>query len=384
MVSLISCGIINKNIIILVIGGISRFFSKLTLYLTNCQFNKNPIIVGITVGLGKCLAIFPYIFVKIRSRRLNIKNNIYEKHLIIVDSKAKYYKKIRCQKYSLILLSSFLDFFQKADSYIFSAYLLNSFWMLDILFLSIFSFLILKTRLYIFHYLCLIIIIFLSIILIIIELYHNEKIELQHILSALFVEIIYSLIMVINKYSMEYKFCLPYEICFYEGFFSLIGNIIILIIYIKNNINFISKEENNSGDNDLKYILKNINSFEIFIFILSIFLRFIYNLFAILTVKYFTPSYIVIYIVIGEIIFTFLNIRDWVIAIITILIFLITLFLILVYTEIIELNFCSLQKNTRRNIIERATSDLIESQIYIRNNDLNDITDDSDDEEEGK
>ena len=45
------------------------------------------------------------------------------------------------------------------------------------------------------------------------------------------IEVIYSLINVINKYSMEYCYCVPYEISFYQGLFALIIFTILLIIF---------------------------------------------------------------------------------------------------------------------------------------------------------
>ena len=66
------------------------------------------------------------------------------------------------------------------------------------------------------------------------------------------VEVIYSLVAVLNKYTMEICYCTPYEISFYQGIFALIVNIALLIFYTKNDIleddyKFINKEKINKG-----------------------------------------------------------------------------------------------------------------------------------------
>ena len=148
----------------------------------------------------------------------------------------------------------------------------------------------------------------------------------------------YSIKNVINKYSIEYHFCLPYEIGFYEGFFALVLNIILLYF--------------TSLDNFHKYY-RDLNKEEILIFILIMICRWFFNLFGLLIVKEYTPSHVVLMLIIGEIAFIFFISVIWKL-IITIIIFLILLFMLLVFTEIIELNFWGLQYDTKKNITERA------------------------------
>ena len=60
------------------------------------------------------------------------------------------------------------------------------------------------------------------------------------------------------------------------------------------------------------------------------------------------------------------------------LIFLIiSIFMILIFTEIIQLNFCGLSKMTKINIEKRAELDTIDSNSYIENDD-NDIVSEND------
>ena len=59
--------------------------------------------------------------------------------------------------------------------------------------------------------------------------------------------------------------------------------------------------------------------------------------------------------------------------IINLLLFLLILFMFLVFVEVIELNFFGLQKNTKRNIMERSQSE-IENNMDVDNRD-SDISD---------
>ena len=172
----------------------------------------------------------------------------------------------------------------------------NNFWIFDISFVNIFSFFILKRKLYRFQYLSLSMIIILRVVLNVINLY-NLKGKWLSLLTILSIEIMYSLKKVIHKYSMEYNYCLPNEIGFYEGFFVLIVNIILL--------------------------------------------------------KKYTPSHIVLILIIEEIAFAFSNNNNWKLYS-TIIIFIILFFMLLVFTQIIELNFWGLQNDIKKNILKRV------------------------------
>ena len=151
---------------------------------------------------------------------------------------------------------------------------------------------------------------------------------------------------------MNNFFCSPFEICFYEGLFALIMNIILLII---------SKKDKFSD------YYNALDSTEIIIFFILILSRLCFTLFGLLTVKYFTPSHDVLLLIIGEISFTFQYANNWKLYI-TIIFFCLIFFMLLVYTEIIEINLCNLQKYTKRNISIRSMS---QSEIPIFDDDDN-------------
>ena len=190
-----------------------------------------------------------------------------------------------------------MDCGQKILSFYYSKIINDNFWVFDIIFINIFSFFILKTKLYRYQYLSLLVIIILGIFLNIIyflkefNINNDDKIMdiLFNILLTLGVEILYSLTAVINKYSMEKNFCIPYELSFYEGIFALIVNIILLKFIVPGNFS--------------KYY-NNINSTEIISFISLMLSRLIFNLFGLITIKIYTSSHIALLLVIGEIAFS--------------------------------------------------------------------------------
>ena len=249
------------------------------------------------------------------------------------------FNRIKHYKYFFILIGGISDCLQKFLSFYFVDEFENNIWIFNIFFFSIFSFFILKTKLYIHQYISLISIIYLGIVQIIINLY--GKFKFKRLLISFSTEVIYTFTIVINKYSMNNYFCSTFEIWFYEGFFEIIINIILLIYANK--------------DNFSDYY-KNLNSKEIRIFILLMFSRLSFKIFSLLTIKYFTPSHAVLLLIIGEISFAFDAENNYKLYL-TIIIYSIILFMILVFTEIIELNFCNLQKYTKKNIAERAITE---------------------------
>ena len=330
-------GKVDKKIILIIIGSLSKFFISLIALKLGNKMENHPLIYNLNAGIGMCLSIFPFIYIKIiTKKKIKKENSINRISLIYTNVSEIHYDNIRIQKFLLILLSSIFDFGQKFVTFYNNENIENNFWIFDLFFLCIFSIIILKTKLYKFQYLSLSIIIFLGIIINVINLYNAENKEI--IIIILSIEIMYSLKNVINKYSIEYHFCLPYEIGFYEGFFSLVLNVILL--------NFTNL------DNFYNYY-KDLDKKEIFIFILIMICRWLFNIFGLLIVKEYTPSHIVLMLISGEIAFTFFISIIWKL-IITIIIFIILLFMLLVFTEIIELNFWGLQYDTKKNITERA------------------------------
>ena len=119
-------------------------------------------------------------------------------------------------------------------------------------------------------------------------------------------------------------------------------------------------------------------------FVLSAFGRIFSNLFGHIVIKHFTSSHIILVLILGEMALVFKEDQGWV-NITQFIIFCFALFMLLIFTEIIEINVCDLEKNTRKNIEIREKLDLneegrdtkgileddIEIELNSRNSDTN-------------
>ena len=163
-----------------------------------------------------------------------------------------------------------------------------------------------------------------------------------------------------QKYMME-KLYYPYwNIAFVPGVFlfpiALVLFIIQLVFYT---------------ENDIKMDLTN---FIIFKIVLPLIFNVIMSPLTILIVYYFPPDYILIISLLSSIVRTlrfcikFLTLRY---ISISIPLHIIQIFVMLIYLEILELNFCGLNKNTRRNIHLRSESDSTISQSETISEDSN-------------
>ena len=147
-----------------------------------------------------------------------------------------------------------------------------------------------------------------------------------------------------QKYMME-KLYYPYwNIAFVPGVFlfpiALVLFIIQLVFYT---------------ENDIK---KNLTNFIIFKIVLPLILNVIMSPLTILIVYYFPPDYILIISLLSSIVRTLtFCIRYLKFRYVSIPLHIIQIFVMLVYLEILELNFCGLNENTRRNIHLRSETD---------------------------
>jgi len=380
---LISCGEINKSLLFIIIGGICRLIYHIISFNLDIELNKYPIFKGLSVGLFMSLSFFPYIYIKLISKNRNNKNELkidksfYKKEYEKFNNK----KSFRISKYLFILLCSFLDCIEKILAFVIILDENNHIWIFNLIFTSIFSYFILNTKLYKHQYCISAILIVLCLALQILYFIDFNIYKLYKNFEALIIELIYCLNSVIIKYAMEYKFCTPYEICFFEGFFAFIINIILLIIVsnieIRKDSNLthflVTIEYNNKIYIDNYHsFFDEINKKELLLYFAILLNRFLFNLFALITTKYFTPCHLVLLMMIGDGYLSFKSKKDLKLYI-TIIIFWIIIFCVLVYTEIIELNFWNLEKNTKKNISKRANIKENEG-IYDEEiiNDLND------------
>ena len=187
--------------------------------------------------------------------------------------------------------------------------------------------------------------------------------DLPALFLSIFIEIIFSLEIVLAKYALEYYSCSPFEITFYNGFFSLILNIIILItttnIPLPKNFKYqtlfqISEHQGEKYLDNFYLYTDKIDFIEILLFVVITFGRFLCNLFSIFTLKYYSTSHILLVLILCGISLDWFN-KSTLDTILIVLILLFEFLAILIYCEIIELNFCGLQIYTKKNIQERKS-----------------------------
>jgi hypothetical protein len=240
-----------------------------------------------------------------------------------------------------------------------------------------------KAKLYKHQYISCIIIVVIGIAATVVGLLgQTDKIVIKLVL-CIGIEIMSSLAIVLSKFLMDHRDCSPYEVTFYEGIFALIVNSILLAIFT----NMPITDEDGKLDELLRlakydgkiYIdnffatFSNMSIGEVFLFILSALGRLISNLFGHIVVKHYTSSHIILVLIIGEIGLAFKDEHGWP-EIVQFSLFVLALFMLLIFTEIIEINACGLEENTRKNIDLREKeqamndNDTIGNILYNKNN----------------
>ena len=147
MGNLINFGVIDKSIILAVISGIGRYFSEIivsakiyNIYKNNI-IHEHPFVIGLSAGLGLSLSVIPNYYLNKNIKSMDIEQIKDEKRIYVQteEYKENYNEsKIRKQKILFLLLSSFLDFFQKCLSFTFILNIDINYWLLDIIYISIF------------------------------------------------------------------------------------------------------------------------------------------------------------------------------------------------------------------------------------------------------
>ena len=360
---LINYGKVDKNIIFPII-------SIIFIILENTIYNKFNILdnfyshifmICIGQSFGKILSFIPLIILNIINKNLSEENQIINDKLVYRKEYYEKYKSIKYKKYVLIILFSILNCLINILYYRVMLTVEFDYWLLDIIYIIIFSYFILKIKLYKHQYLSILIIFIAGITLNIINSL-KAKLDYIIILLSLLTEIVYCLNIIADKYLMEYTFCSPYEICFYDGIISLIIFIIALAISTNTEIKEDDYAVNYKGkfyvDNFYDYYDK-FNTKELFLLIFEIIYYFTYYLFPLITIQNYTAyHYLIILIFDFEVTFLIDFKIKWKFFL-NIILFALILFMLLVFNEIIEINCFGFQKNTRKSISERAELDLL-------------------------
>jgi hypothetical protein len=195
--------------------------------------------------------------------------------------------------------------------------------------------------------------------------YENITKNYKNYISFFFTEILFSLNYFLIKYFMHIKYMISYEILFYEGVFELTLGIITYII----------TTSINKLDNFIDFC-KEIkeNPLQVLVIIGLIIINFLYNTFLFIIIDAFSPFHIFLSNVLSEFIvfiYTFFEFNenyDYTKIILGFILLILCLFMILVYIEIIELNFCGLSNMTIKNIELRAQLDSLIDKVKSDDN----------------
>ena len=150
-----------------------------------------------------------------------------------------------------------------------------------------------------------------------------------------------------QKYMIDNLYHYYYNVVFALGLDLFICNTISLPAFLLNEK--LKKRFLESFD-DLQFLIPRF-------FIVMIF-QFIYFLLRILTLVYYTPTHLLICLSLSKFIVSLID-KGSNLKYISIIPFLFQFFSLMVYLEIIELNFCGLNKNTKRNIALREEQDML-------------------------
>ena len=286
----------------------------------------------------------------------------------------------RKNKYKLILMASLCEFISRfIEFFFFVIFGIKRIrggeitWLISFDFLAriVFSHFLLKTKIFIHHRITIILIIIslcsMSVCAFIV-LDEKDSRNWPYFISLGLKFIILSLGDVLNKRLFNEKFLLPHTLMFLRGIFNACMFIILIpiIIIIKNNKSEkLFKFWNINED-------KNMNIFiQIFLFILYIFF-FSFKIFCLMKVIYiFSPQYVAF---LNQVFYLFLllrcriNAKDNTAIIITdVFCLFIIIFSTLVFNEIIILNFCGLNENTKEALKLRESQEIDNIKASLKN-----------------
>ena len=349
----------------------------------NSKDIAQPFLNTYLFSFSDLLAIIPFLIVYIRSRRLKERIEIKEKKDLLRHRDWKRTKKF------LILISSvaFLDFASHVSSLIFyivygrnersvSENNLSSLLIFNTVIIYLLSRLILKTYFYKHHYFSFIINVVCILILGTIDIINiiNSKdkgttgMVLFYIAKKILSIVFYSIEDVIGKKLLLDSLASVYGLLLYRGLINVVLNFLFSIPFMFIEVTDTSKiiEGTNQRIEETGIIFKrilnlfdNLNFFKINLFVIT---NLFYNIFIWLIIDKFSPSHYSISLILES--FGTL-IRLWIIEpdtvdlpVLRMFIFFILIFGSFIHTEMIVINYCDLQKNTKLFLDEIEQKDI--------------------------
>ena len=365
----------------------------------NSKDIAQPFLNTYLFSFSDLLAIIPFLIVYVRSRRLKERIEIKEKKDLLRHRDWKRTKKF------LILISSvaFLDFASHVSSLIFyivygrnersvSENNLSSLLIFNTVIIYLLSRLILKTYFYKHHYFSFIINVVCILILGTIDIINIIKSKdkgttgmvLFYIAKKILSIVFYSIEDVIGKKLLLDSLASVYGLLLYRGLINVVLNCLFSIPFMFIEVTDTSKiiEGTNQRIEETGIVFKrilnlfdNLNFFKINLFVIT---NLFYNIFIWLIIDKFSPSHYSISLILES--FGTL-IRLWIIEpdtvdlpVLRMFIFFILIFGSFIHTEMIVINYCDLQKNTKLFLdeIEQKDIDSIKN-FRIDRRSLNDL-----------
>ena len=370
-------------------------FIFISIYLSYFSiFKAHQVVKSIFVSIGNILSFIPYL-ISLKSSRAsffkssnsikkkiakkdNMKQNKYKSLKINYEYNDELEDITKIKMYKLIFIS-IVEYIQ--NFLLFYGYIkfpTNSsvfLWNIDILSIHFLSKCFLSSTIHRHHILCLIIFSFMDIYISIIVI-TSPNFNYWQILFLICNNFLYSFKLVYNRRLMEYNFISPYKLCYIIGLINFILNIFTLIIftyfdekydiperyqvYIDNLFKYYNKVSNESLPSRIKEI------FFIFLYTIAVGLN---NMFLFLTIIYLSPYHylmtkILLSIGVNLVFMIMYTNAITYFTIITLCTYAFSLFILFIFLEIIELNFCDLNKNTKEQITART---LDKSNTFIVN-----------------
>ena len=355
--ALIGLGQIDRNLIVIIIASICCLLNRFLNLYGETELFKNKIYTNIVISVAEILNVIPFIISRKRSKTKSIVNDLggvdsneEKKFEYIYEEIHDIKDEVKYKKLYIILIG--ILFFFNYFMFVYTFKVKSNIWITYILFSSIFYYLIFKAKLFNYHYLSIIIILLTGLIIDIVEKNFEEdwSTDKKGFIISIIRLILLPFNFVIIKYTIEKKFVSPYEIGFYTGIINLILFIIFAILDYK----FLHWNENYD-------FINNFKSTEILYMLGLLVSNFFVFTFCLIIDKNNSPCHIFIMFIFGQIAY-FTNQKN--VSLVSVIIApVIILFFSLVFNEIIELNFCGLSRNTKRNMASRAKDEIIESNL---------------------
>ena len=325
------------------------------------KFGKYPFLQNILISISEILAFIPYL-ISNRIKKKSLNNQLNDKENTSKEKNDLAYNEIDEEKSHIKILDTimlgFLDFLQSFILYIgndlFNNKFRYSFMTIYILFLTVLQKYILDNSIYRYQIVSLILFfVFDAIYLIIIFIDKSLKYNALLLIFIFVSNLILSFIITYDRKILKNQFISVYKLSIFLGIFSLISNIIASVITTIVSIHVTIDGREKIYLFNYKYYIKDVNEHVvkeiILVFVFAI-LNGVNNILQLLTIKYLSQNHVLITYVLLAIYYSILiKFQDIEIKTLTfvfsIIFYIIGFFIIFIYLEIIQLNFCGISKD---------------------------------------